>query len=230
MATSGTETFTVNAGQIINAALRKIGVLASGASASTQQSTDALQALNLMAQSWRPKGLKVWARGNATLTLTADTTSYTIGPGGDVDMGRPIRILDAYRRDSSGKDTPVGLLTKQQYNALSDKDASGITTHIYYDPQDPLGVIYPWPVVSTTGYSLIFDVLKRIQDFTATTDTPDFPTEWFEALVFNLAMRLAPEFNRRTSEEVKFLAQSTLRDVENSDYETGSVFFVPAMG
>ncbi|MCI0564104.1 MAG: hypothetical protein MN733_36980 [Nitrososphaera sp.] len=45
--------------QIINAALRKIGVLAEGQAATSQQTTDVLESLNLMLKAWSNKGLDV---------------------------------------------------------------------------------------------------------------------------------------------------------------------------
>ena len=45
--------------QIINAALRKIGVLAEGQAATTTQAADALEALNLMLKAWITKQIPV---------------------------------------------------------------------------------------------------------------------------------------------------------------------------
>lgn len=229
MATSGTATFTVTAAEIIAAALRKIGVLRAGGAATSDQSTAGMQALNLMAQAWRSKGLKTWARTSQTITLTAAKASYTIGPGGDVDIPRPLRVLGAYLR-YDGTDVPVRVIAKQEYDALADKDAAGTTNQVFYDSQFPLGVLYPWPIVASTGYTLTLDLLKRIEDFNATTDTPDFPVDWYEALVYGLAMRIAPEYGKPVSKDITAMALQALAVAESSDFEAVSVYFVPDMG
>ena len=226
MATSGTGTFTVTTGQVIDGALRKIRVLPSGGTATTNQFSDALQALNIMAQAWRPKGLKSWSRNSQTVTLVADQASYTIGPGGNVDIPRPIRVADGYVTTSDSQDVPLNIISKEEYYELSSKAAEGVPNQLYIDAQAPLMVVYTWPIIGVTGYTMTLDLLKKTQDFSVTGNTPDYPSEWFEALVYNLAIRLGPEFGKTVSQEVKEVAGSSLLIAESADFQPTSVTFV----
>lgn len=85
MATSGSYDFTRTRDEIINAALRKLGVLAEGETATAEQTNEAAEALNAMVKSWMGKGIHLWVQQEIILFLEASTTkqSYTIGPSGD---------------------------------------------------------------------------------------------------------------------------------------------------
>ena len=56
--------------EIVTAALRLIGVAATGETLSASESADGLQALQIMLDSWSNQGLMVYARTTETLTLT----------------------------------------------------------------------------------------------------------------------------------------------------------------
>ena len=42
--------------------------------------------------------------------------------------------------------------------------------------------------------AIFYTKYKRLQDFNISSDNPDFPVEWSEALIYGLAARLAPEY------------------------------------
>ena len=65
------------------------------------------------------------------------------------------------------------------------------------------------------------------EDFDSAADNPDFPVEWHEALQFNLAMRLAPEYGRQTPQEVAMIAAMSLEDAENSSVEQTPTYISP---
>lgn len=83
MATSGSVNFTRTAGQIIAIALRKAGLLAEGEVASADQSTDALEDLNLMVKAWPAKGINLWREEELVVYTVVDKQSYLIGSTGD---------------------------------------------------------------------------------------------------------------------------------------------------
>jgi len=60
MALSGSFDFVRTADQIIESSLRKIGVLAEGQVASTNQKTYGTEALNILIKSWQALGMPVW--------------------------------------------------------------------------------------------------------------------------------------------------------------------------
>src|SRR5688572_8871221 len=52
------------------------------------------------------------------LALTAGTVSYTIGSGGAFNTTRPVKIVNAFVRDSSNYDTPVDVIGQAAYNDI----------------------------------------------------------------------------------------------------------------
>ena len=61
MTTSGTTTFNITRDQIITSALRKLGVVAQGESATSDQISEGALALNLMAKAREADGMPLWA-------------------------------------------------------------------------------------------------------------------------------------------------------------------------
>ena len=80
MARSGSDNYAVTRNDIINSALRKIGQLAEGETASAQQINDGAMDLESMAKHWQAAGLHLWKYEEMILFLVLDQKSYDIGP------------------------------------------------------------------------------------------------------------------------------------------------------
>ena len=110
---------------------------------STDQDDSGLEALNNMISSWSAEGLLVPYNTIESFALTVGKSTYTIGSGGEFDTVRPLRIIDAFIRDSNSDDYPVDVsMTRVEYNAITQKDAEARPTRLYFDPQYPKGKIY----------------------------------------------------------------------------------------
>jgi hypothetical protein len=155
-----------------------------------------------MCRNWQADGINLWTITEAILTLTEDTASYLLGGDAtnavNVDDGspvpRPLQIISARRRDSSGQDVPLTAYLRDQYFNQPNKSASGVTTAYYYDPQRGQGVLYLWPINSDTTETVRFTYQRPLEDFDSVGDNPDFPVEWHKALVYGLAYELCDEY------------------------------------
>lgn len=112
---------------------------------------------------------------------------------------RPTEIFNAWRKayDSTaanGTDTPVNIISRSDYLGLSSKTASGKIVSVYYDPQMDAGKLYVWPTADSCGDKLVLDVSRPIYDMDSSTDTFDFPVEYINAITYNLALELEPEY------------------------------------
>lgn len=213
---------------------------------STTQREDAMQAANFLVTSWIAHGMQVWCQKQGNHTLTASTNSYTAGPSGDISIARPLSIQQAWLRDTVADpdmDLPLRIISREEYNMLSQKAATGTPNCLFYDPQYDLpgsnsgasakGKIFIWPTPDSsvvTQYDLYFVYTRPIQDFAATSDTLDFPQEWFNAVKWNLAMMIAPEYEVPLGKwkEIQKIAEDTLRLALSWDRETTSVEISPA--
>lgn len=77
MATSGSVDFSLSRDQVITAALKKIGALAAGETASSEEVSDAAITLNMMLKSMQADGLKIFLRKRATVFLEKDKSAYS---------------------------------------------------------------------------------------------------------------------------------------------------------
>ncbi len=78
MATSGSVNFSLSRDQAITAALKKIGALAAGETASSEEVSDAALTLNLMLKAMQADGLKIFLRKRATVFLEKDKSAYSL--------------------------------------------------------------------------------------------------------------------------------------------------------
>ena len=231
MATSSSTNYSIARDDIIKRALRLIGVIAQGETPTTEQVDEAAQALNGLVKAWQTDGLPLWAIKQTTIPLTDGDAVYTIGVGQTVDTPKPLKIVQAFIRDVNSKvDVPLRLVTKQEYNVLGNKESSGKPVQFYYDPQRVHGALYVYPVptsVEAALYTIHIIYQRPFEDFDSSTDEPDFPQEWFDAITYGLACRLAPEYGLPAQERKMLWNEMTIikQDALNFGLEEGSLFF-----
>lgn len=231
MGTSGSTNYATSRDNLIKGALRLIGVLAQGETPSTDQVTEASEALNFLVKAWQADGMPLWGIKEYELTLTASTAKYRIGLSQTVNISKPLRIISAYRSTGT-TDTPLTIITRDEYNRLGTKSNTGYPIQLYYDVQNTYGDLYvnPVPDATVAADSTITIVYQRsFEDFDAAADEPDFPQEWFDALKYGLATRLAPEYGVPVSERQLLLQEMTRikQEALSMGTEEGSIFFAP---
>jgi hypothetical protein len=240
-------TYSVTRDQVITAAFRKLGLLEPGDSAASIDSnlvTNAAVVFNLMVKQWQTQGIKLWSIGQYTLPLVSGQTSYTIGPSGtgsDLTADKPLRLipgegLTVIRNISvtPNIDIPLQIISRQEYGTLGSKFSTGQANSVYLEVGKLTSTlnVYLTPDVNTsTNYQILFTAQKPLGDLTNSTDVPDFPNEWNNALVWGLADEMALEYdvpaNHRT--EIAMRANTYRTMLEDWDQEYASVFFTPNM-
>lgn len=207
----------MTAREIVSAALRKIGALASGETASAADANDGLSELNRMIGSWSTDGLLIYAKTADSLTLVAGTASYTMGTGGTFSTTRPQEILEALIRDSSNSDYPLTLRTLSEYASIGTKSSqSSLPTDLYEDGGYPLRTLTLYPVPSS-AYTLIVYSLKPLTSVSTLDTTISLPPGYDDALIYNLAVRLAPEYGKTVSDVVSLMAVETKAGAKRSN-------------
>ena len=200
---------------IVNAALRKIAVLGQGSSLSNQELQDGLSALNMMVASWSVEGNLVFTQQFETFSIVSGQKTFTIGTGGDFDTDRVLRISSAYVTQGT-QDYLLTRYNKDEYASIDDKNTSSIPTIYYFDANYPLAnlTLYPVPV----GVQTITLVDENALTGFATLDTVfAMPAEYEEALIYNLAIRLAPEYEREALPSVVKIAAKSKKTVESQN-------------
>jgi hypothetical protein len=196
---------------LIEGALRLLTVKAAGETLPADQAADGLQVLNDMLGSWNNEPAMLYFEKDDSLTLTGQQT-YTIGPGGDIDTTRPLRITDAFVRNQ-GIDYPVNVVGDNWYADVAYKATSGRPEYLQYDADYPLGTIKLWPV-GDSSYTLYVTSHKQLPDFTNLSDTVNLPAGYERAIRYNLAIELAPEYGREPTNAIAQRANEAKRNIK----------------
>ena len=240
MATSGSTDFSVSRNDLIKYALLNVGAIGEGETPNSTQYTDGAMMLNLIVKSWNADGMPLWAIKQNSFALTA-STSFNIGVSQTINTPRPLRIFQAWLRDTTTTpniDHPLNIITREEYDSLSSKSQTGTPVSLYYDPQGgatAYGTIYLWPKPDATAistYTCYITYQRPFEDFDATTDTPDFPQEWYLPLLWMLSYTLAPMYAVPLEERKIWLAEAAAlkQQALNFGMEEGSVMLQPDEG
>ena len=233
MPLSGSTDFSMTAGDVVTKALKQCGIGLNGETPTAQETNDALESLNILMKVYAKKGLKIFLKGNQSITLVASKSNYTLGPSGDVTMDRPIEIESAYRRDSNSADTIMTIFSRDEYRNLSDKTSAGTPINLYFNKQLTNSEIDIWPVPTSSDaseYTLEISYRKPADDADATTDDIEFPPEWYRTLIWNLAEEEMESYDLpdKKQRRIKAKAKITLKEAESTDIgDNTSVYFQP---
>ena len=232
MATSGTYAFAVSRDDIIGAALRGLHVYGPTDTIPPADITYCAQALNMVVKALAAKGVLVWTMQELLVPMVANQGTYGVGPSGPdlITPSRPMRILQAFMRDSFGNDQDIMITSRFDYNLLGQKTSPGSPNQMYYDPQFPNGIVtlYNVPTDATTTLHLVAQ--RQVQDFNLSTDNPDFPQECYQMLKWALMDEIALEYeaSAMTIKIAATKAAQFINDMVSFEQEEASVTFSPS--
>jgi hypothetical protein len=239
-------TYNLDRDQIITLALRKIGILEIGDVPDPATIANASMSLNLFIKHMSTDGLKMWKNSELVIPLISGQTQYNLGGSTSALMydtqaptvaitDKPLKIIQGFYRNNQSTppvDVPVLLLSKQEYNVLGSKYSTGTANSIFYDPKKLTGIlsVYLTPDVNAqTNLELHVVAQLPLNDINSATDMADFPNEWTNCLVWNLADQLALEYgipmNHR--QEIGTRAMMYKTQLSDWDVEATSTFFAP---
>lgn len=178
--------------------------------------------------------------GVNTGTLTVSTlANLSAGVSGaqvfnySVQAQRPEVIIACVLRDIYANDTPLRLMTVEEYESLPTKamptfqsDPAGILYETLYTTQNPNGTLYldcggaqdPTKVLHLT-------FLQPVQDFNNPGDSPDYPQRWYQPLVLELGKLIAPMFDCIWTTTLEELRKSALSIAQEGDPEQTAAYF-----
>ena len=184
---------------IINQAFLDIGGYAVGETITGAEQTDAFLRLNQMLSSWSTEQLTCPDFQHEEFSLTAGTNLYTLGPAGSlVTSARVLRITGGQSVSGNFR-SALKIMSFDQFAATIADPLSGATVLgevLAVDGSFPsINLrIHPMPAASPGG--LWLDFWSAIAQFVTVGDTVTLPDGWQDALHFNLALRLYPQYAR----------------------------------
>lgn len=185
--------------QAIFLALRMAGRITDTQSVSdaSKDVNDAFALLLLMLAQWQRKRWIVWNETELSLVSTG-AASYSIGPGGDFDIARPDKIHGGFVRllsntsSANEADLPLSIIeAKEDWATIALKTLSSIPASVFYDSAFPIGQLYFWPVPIAGIYEMHILVKTALPLYSTVNDDLALPPEYVDALVTNLAVRIA---------------------------------------
>jgi hypothetical protein len=225
MATSGDSTYEITRNQIIEAAMRKCGRLAKGQSADSTDLANGMLALNSVIAEFQTLGMSLWARTDTSVTLVAGQRDYTL------TTPFPLKMQKVVLETASGGAMRELFPTAYQDFRLLNTESTGVPVCYTYQPKINTGTLSLWPLPDSTSvstYTLQLTYQRAFEGFTTAGETPDFPQEWQNALIYNLAVSLASEFGVPL-EDRKLLLQEAERHLNNAlqgSAEEASFYFM----
>jgi hypothetical protein len=190
-----------------------------------------------------------------TTVATIGATSFTIpGPGipAAASVGayvwnyttkaqRPLAIVTCVLRDININDTPMNVLTLQDYEILPTKAMPTFQADpsaYYYESQFASGT-------SVAGSGQLYldvggaqDVTKHlhivyvrpIMDVNNPTDNVEYPQQWYRPLCWGLAREISGMFDAVWTQDMDFNYREACAMAREADAETTSVYFQPNSG
>lgn len=204
------------AGELINSALRLIGMLAEGETPSAETSQDALSALNQMIDSWSTERLSVYNTQDQVFTWPTDTITRTLGPTGDFVGNRPVLIEDStyFRDPTTNVSFGVKLINQQQYNGIAVKTVTSTYPQVMWVNMTFPNItmtIYPRP---TRALEWHFVSVQELTQPATLGTTLYLPLGYLRALKYNLASEIAAEFGVEPSPTVQRIAMAAKRNIK----------------
>ena len=221
---------TSNVGQLytafdlVKASMRLIQVSATDTDLTAKELKDGIESLNRMLDQWSVEELMLYQVVRETFALTGGQNPFTIGYGGDWNTTRPTKIVDAYLTIQTGAlpvDYPMQIIGYDDYNAIRLKTLStNFPSYLYYEPSFPMANVYIYPVCAASNETITITSWKPLPLITDPTCYIELPPGYWEAIVFNLAVRIAEEYQFDIRPTTVALAANSLRIIKRMNQRT----------
>lgn len=146
-------------------------------------------------------------------------------------IDRPLRVIGARRSTfSSGTDIQLYQFSRFDYFNQNNKLSQGTVVNYYHSPQLGNSRFYVWQTASSVNDLVKFTFERAIEDVDDKDNNVDFPAEWLEAIVYNLAARLADDYDAPLSKVQTVISKASimLENLEGWDEEPDSINIQPS--
>lgn len=204
------------AGELIDGALRLLGMLAEGETPSAATSQDALFAMNQMIDSWNTERLSVYSTQDQVFSWAPGLISRTLGPTGNFVGNRPVLLDDAtyFKDPANGISYGIKIINQQQYDGIAVKTVTSTYPQVIWVNMDYPNIdMYVYPVPTKVLEWHFISVTELTQPATLAT-TLSFPPGYLRAFRYNLACEIAGEFGVEPSPQVSRIAMSAKRNIK----------------
>ncbi len=209
---------TKSALDIITAALYEIEIYAGNESPNAPDSDWVLQKLQRIIDRFNARKPMIFNMNFTLFTLPAGSNPFTIGPGATFDVNqRPVSIpsIGLILAGTPGVELPMN---SRDDDWWANNRIKGLTstfpTDYYYSPGwdvqsdgSQWGQIYFWPE-PTASHQIRIQSRQVLGEYLAVTDDFTMPPGYWDLIVYELAITIAPSFGKSGSPAIPLLIAS----------------------
>jgi len=159
------------------------------------------------------------------------TTAATHADGAAITnfVNQATEILECSYRNNSNVDSPLEKINRSQFQALSNKTATGQPSQYFVQRfiDHVLITIYLTPSSTQNGDVINFYYEKRIQDAGAYSNATDVPYRFVPCMVAGLSYYLAMKYAQPRIQELKLIYEDELSRALEEDGSSASVYISP---
>jgi len=223
MAVSGSKNFELDVADYIEEAFERCGLELRTA----YDLKTARRSLNLLLAEWANRGLNQWTIQEKTISMVAGTTSYNVD---STNSTAAIDVLDAFMRqtiNSENSDIQMTRLSRSEYSSVPNKSTTGTPLQFFVDKQiSPTISVYPTPDKSST-YTVHLNVLTRMDDVDAATDTLQLPFRFYPCLAAGLAYYISIKKSPERTGLLKQIYEEEFQRALDADEDRASFSITP---
>jgi hypothetical protein len=104
-----------------------------------------------------------------------------------------LEIEKMFIRDTDNDDRQVDRVGWKEYLDIENKYTSNLPTKYVLDKGLTATTVHFNTIPNDSSYTIHYLAITKLEDFSSSADTPDFPTKYIEMLTWALASRLASE-------------------------------------
>lgn len=227
--------YTVN--DLIVSTLKLIGAISGVETPSPDQTVDALQRLNDMLDAWAANSMAIFQVVRTEYPLVSGQQVYSIGEGTSPTANfiavRPVWIQKAgiiSAQNDPEFELPVTMLNVDEWASITVKDVPAtLSWYLWDDYAYPNSNLSLWPIPSINTLKLALYVPTPVRRFTTITAPIAFPPGWSEALRYNLAIRLCPEWGRPIDPVIAAVARDSFATLQRANTRPQFLDMDPAL-
>ena len=203
----------MQAQDLIDEVLKTLGVVAEVDTPTSDQRNKCLSRFNAMLDSWNAEEMLLPYKDTQSFNLVIGDGDYSIGPSGaDFTASRPLEILLAEIRDSNNSDSPVRVISWEEFESLDDPSlATGRPQFIAYQRKTPSGIIKVSPRPDQ-AYALRLTTSNLFSTLTLSSTIDNNPG-YLEGFKYNLMEREAIARGRKLDPGIITMASNSLRAI-----------------
>lgn len=216
---------------IINDAMHDAGYLQEGDVPNSDQLASNQRRLCDIINLWQTQGLKLFLLQDISVTLVDGQSLYTLMPGGDVDMTKPLQVLQSYVLVTQSEvRRPTFMIAWDDWLNLSQVEANpGAINSVFVDKQATVLNVHVWQTPDATEALNTLHLLVRTQAVNPTNleGNVSFPQEWRIALRWALADDIATGQPQAIMDRCASRANTYRELLEDWDVEDAPTSFSP---